>query len=402
MQDNLVKIRPSLWLAFALLSAILLNGCGGGSNGGSSAPVSNGLAQIQAQMNSFTNLFAAGLPGLTVASAYLDTADSNFKMDGMSAAIYAKQLTTAPAPLASGDYFLLTLAGVFDNTSQNNNAADTQWVDAIQFNASGVTLGRSRVKFKNVGGTWLIDGNERAVLVNLRAESAMTAATSSVPATFSSDINISVDPTTAALSGIASARVSGSSIVSSSPSGLLVYSNSAPATPASAVLNSQISLCDSNTNVVNNCTNAADGSTYTITLYDSSGAVVATYLEVLNKAPLPATALSAANFPSAASISPSTIGGVTPGASMSLSWTNPGGLVSNWVDFTVSDSNGQLVFQLSGPSSGNTFSGTFPSNTCTTANVCTYPVANSGITLSRFQVTIEAADAYGRQYFLFK
>ena len=401
MQDNLVKIRPSLWLAFALLSAILLNGCGGGSNGGSSAPVSNGLAQIQAQMNSFTNLFAAGLPGLTVASAYLDTADSNFKMDGMSAAIYAKQLTTAPAPLASGDYFLLTLAGVFDNTSQNNNAADTQWVDAIQFNASGVTLGRSRVKFKNVGGTWLIDGNERAVQVNFRAESAMTSAiaatgtTPAVAATFSSDVNISIDPTTAALSGVASAWVSSPSILSSSPSGFLVYSNSAPATPASAVQTSQIFLCDST--ITNNCTNALDGSVYTITLKDNTGAVIATYNEVLNKAPLPASALDTTMFPSIGAITiaggtPGAITDVTPNAALGLSWANPTGLVSNWVDFTVWDSNGQLVLQLSGPPSGNSFSGIFPA----------FAPPASGVVLSKFGVTVEASDVYGRQYVVFK
>lgn len=381
-----MKTYQYFCLALTFVSVLVLNGCGGGGGGGASTATPSDLAQIQTQMDRFANLFSAGLPTETAVSAELAP---NFMMDGMNAAAYAKQLTTSPAPVASGDYFVLTLATLFDNANQSNAVAGTQWVDATQFNAAGTIVGESRVKFVNVGGTWLIAGNERAVQVNLRAESGVATATSAVPATFTSDVNISIDPTTASLSGVASAWVSGPNVVASSPSGVLVYSNPVPAIPTSAALDSQIRLCDST--IVINCTNAVDGSEYTITLNDTSGAVIATYKEAIKKAPLPTSALNAALFPSIGTITPSTIAGVAPGAALSLDWTNPTGLVSNWVDFTVWDSNGQLVFQISGPPSGNMFSGNFPTF-----------ILPSGVALSRYEVTVQSADVYGRQYIVFK
>jgi hypothetical protein len=341
-------------------------------------------------MNEFAGLFSAGLPTQAAVMAKLDP--SSFFMDGMNAAAYGQQVTTAPSPVAPGDYFVMTVATLFDNASQGNANANIQWLNATQFNAASAILGESRVKFVNVSGIWLMAGNERAVRVNLRAESAMAAATATIPATFSSDINISVDPTTAAVfgSGVASAWVSGPSIVPSSP-GVQVYSNAEPSNPGTAG-QSVIPLCDST--IVTNCTNAVDGSEYTITLQDASGGVVATYKEALRKAPLPGPALNATMFPSIVASTPATIAGVAPSAAMSFSWTNPTGLVSNWFDFTVWDSNGQLVFQQAGPPPGNTFSGTMPA--------FVPPGAGSGIALSRFDITIEATDAYGRQYFFFQ
>ena len=350
---------------------------------------------ISTLMNDFANLFSAGLPTQAAVAAKLA---SGFLMDGMDASTYAKQLTTAPSPLAPGDYFVTVSSTRFDNAGQGNAVAETQWVNATQLNAAGAIVGESRIKLVNVGGIWLIAGNERTVQVNLKAESGMTsaiaatAAASAVPATFSSDVSITVDPTTAALSGVASAWVSGASIVAQSASGVNIYSNPTPATFDSAVQHSQIPLCD--LIVVTDCTNAVDGSEYTITLKDAAGAVLATYKETLKKAPLSASALNAAMFPSIGTITPSTIAGVTPGAPMSVSWLNPAGLVSNWVDFTVWDSNGVLVFQQSGSPSGNTFSGNFP--------VFIPPAADSGIALSRFEITVQAADAYGRQYVTFR
>lgn len=382
-----MKINQLCSLAFALAITIVLDGCSGG--GGSSAPTTGAsttgvLAQIQTQMDGIASLYTAGLPTPAAITAKLAP---GFLMDGMNATAYATQVTTAPAPVAAGDKFVLTLATVFDDASQSNAVADTQWVNATQYNAAGAIVGASRVKFIKVGGIWLIAGNERAVRVSMRAESAMASAV--VPATFSSDVNVSVDPTTASSSGIATVSVSGATIVTSSATGITVYSNSVPATQATAAQTSVIPLCD--TTITTHCTNAADGSEYTLTLNDSAGAVIATYKEVLNKAPLPATALTAALFPTFGTVSPSTIAGVTSGAAMSLSWTNSAGLVSNWADYTVWDSNGQLVFQLSGPPTANSFAGTMPVFTLVT-----------GVAVGRFDVSVQGADVYGRQYVAFK
>jgi hypothetical protein len=240
------------------------------------------------------------------------------------------------------------------------------------------------VKFVKVAGTWLMAGNERAVRVSLRAESGMTTS----PATFSSDVNFAVDPTTASLANVSAVVVTGPSVVPST--GVTVYSNATPATPATAVLNAQLQLC--NGTIVTNCTNAIDGSVYTLTLKDSAGNVIAIYKDALSKAPLPASSLTTAMFPTIGSISPATISGVTPGAALSINWTTPAGLVSDWVDFTVWDSNGAMVFQQSGLPTGNSFSATMPNFT---------PPA-SGVAMARFDVAVQAVDGFGRQYVVFK
>lgn len=387
-----MKTSKLFGLVLTLLSVILLSGCNGGGGGGGTVKPSV-QAQIQTQMKDFTNLFTSGTP----ATAAIITAklSPDFLMDGMNAATYAKQLTSAAVPaVASGDTFVVTLATVFDSASQSNAVATAQWVDATQLNAAGAIVGKSRIKFENVSGIWLMAGNQRAVQLSLRAESGMTASTS--PQTFSSDVNLSIDPTTASLagSGVATALVTGPSVVPAS--GVTVYSNAAPATTASAKLSGVIQLCDAT--IVTNCTNAVDGSVYTITLSDTAGAVIATYTEVLDKAPLAASALTAAMFPSnvtttIAGVTPATITQVTPGASMSVSWTNPAGLVSDLINFTVWDLNGVLAFQQTGLPSGNSFSGNLPTFTPL--------VAGSGSAVPRFEVTVQAADAHGRQYVVF-
>jgi hypothetical protein len=352
------------------------------------------LANIQTRMNAFATLLSSGSPTQSAISAFLAT---NFLLDGMDSSTYTKQLTTAPPSAASGDTFAVTLATVFDNSNQSNQVTGTKWVNATHLNSSGSILGVSRLKFVNNNGTWLMAGNERAINVTLRAESGMKSAIpasgsiAAIPATFSSDVNITVDPTTASLAGVSSALVSGASIVSTSVSGITVYSNSQPASPASAVLNTLILLCDST--LITNCTNALDSSVYTLTLKNGSGGVVATYKEELKKAPIAASVLTTNMFPSFGFSTLPSIQSVTPGGAINFSWNNPSGLTSNWVDFTVWDSNGVLFLDLSGLPNGNTFSGSLPA--------FTPPAVNSGIALSRLRVTVQASDTYGRQYVSF-
>ncbi|MGC2165985.1 MAG: hypothetical protein WA632_08235, partial [Gallionella sp.] len=62
--------------------------------------------------------------------------------------------------------------------------------------------------------------------------------------------------------------------------------------------------------------------------------------------------------------------------------------------YMVWDSNGALVFQVSGIPTGNAFSATMP--------VFASPAQGSGIALDRFDITIQGADVYGRQYLVFK
>lgn len=379
-----MKTNQLASLAFTLAMALVLNGCGsGGGGGGTPVTAPSETEQIQAQMNGVASLYAAAASPTPAEITVKLT--PGFLMGGMDATQYAAQLSSTNAPVATGDYFVVTLATVFDNPGQSNAAADTQWVNVTQYNAAGAIIGASRMKFVNVGGTWLMAGNERTVQVSLRAESAMASAVN--PATFSSDVYISVDPTTAALAGVASVTVTGPDVVPAT--GVTVYSNPAPATPATAVQTSVIRVCD--TTIITQCTNAVDGSEYTLTLKDSAGATIATYKEVLNKAPLPAATLTAALFPTFGTVSPAATTGVTSGAAMSLSWTNPAGLVSNWVDYTVWDTNGQLVFQLSGPPTAGSFAGTIPAFTLAT-----------GIAVARFDVSVQGADAYGRQYVAFR
>lgn len=367
-------------VALASLCTLLLYGCGGGG-GGSSGPTD--LQSIQTEMTSFATLFDTGLPTPVQVTAKLD---ANFLQNGMDASAYASGITTAPASIVSGDTFELTLATVFDNSSQNNNAADTKWVNAIQYDANGTVISESRVKYVKVGGVWLMAGNERTVQVTIHAESGMTVS----PVTYSSDVNIAVDPTTAALAGVASVVVTGTTVLPAN--GVTVYSNATPATATAAVLTSQIPLCGGS--VTTNCTSAVDGSVYTITLKDSGGTVIATYKEALSKAPLATSSLNASMFPSGISSTPASIAGVVPSATLDLSWTNPASLVSTWVDYAVWDSNGALVFQVSGIPAANAFSATMPA--------FTPPVQGSGITLDRFDITIQGADVYGRQYLVFK
>jgi hypothetical protein len=355
------------------------------ANASNLAESATDLANIQTRMNAFATLLSTASPTQSAISAFLGT---NFLLDGMDSSTYLKQLTTVPSSVASGDTFAVTLATVFDNANQSNLVTGTKWVNATHLNSSGSILGVSRLKFVNNNGTWLMAGNERTVNVTLRAESGMKSAS---PATFSSDVNISVDPTTAALAGVSTALVSGGSIVSSSSNGIAVYSNSQPATPTSAVLNNLIVLCDAT--LLTNCTNALDSSVYTITLKNGSGAVVATYNEELKKAPIAASSLTASMFPSFGSSVLPSIQSIAPGASINFSWNTPSGLSSNWVDFTVWDSNGVLFLDLSELPSSNTFSGTLPA--------FTPPAANSGIALSRLRVSVQASDGYGRQYVSF-
>jgi hypothetical protein len=395
-----MKADTILRFIVTLLVASLLTGCGGGSSGGTSAPQSNSLAQIQTTMKNFAGCL---LQSCATASNYLAPA---FLMDGMNAGSYIGSFSNT-TPIANGDYFLLTLASVFDSINQNNNAADVQWVNLTQFNSAGTILGQSRVKFVNSGSNWLLAGNEREVLVNLRAESGMVAAASATPATFSSDINLAIDPLSASNAGIAAAWLSGSNIVTAAASGVLAYSNPAPTLPASAVqANLILPVCSAS--ITGNCTNPVDGSTYTITLFDIAGKKIATYQEVLTKAPLQPAALTAAEFPTITSTLLTNSSGnlitldqATQQTKTTVTWSIPldsngkTKLAANWIEFSLWDTNGMMVCQLAGIPAGNSFSADFQK--------CTLPdPANSGIALARSQVTLQAADAYGRQYILFE
>jgi hypothetical protein len=387
-----------------LLFASLFNGCGGGSNGATSAPTTSGIAQIQLTLNNFVSCL---LQGCSTASNYLAP---TFLMDGMNAGSYLGLFGGATPLISKGDYILLTLANRFDDpTTQNNNSADLQWVNLTQYNSTGKIIGQSRVKFVNNGTHWLLAGNERTVLVNVRAESGLVAAASGVPANFSSAINISIDPVSASRAGIASAWVSGTDIVTALPAAIAViaYNNPAPNAPASAVqANLLLPVCS--TSIAGNCAKPVDGTEFTIKLVDFSGKQVASYLEVLNKAPVVNSVLTASEFPTVTSVSISnssgnsiTLAQATQQSITTVNWNLPLGsnntpkLAVNWVDFKIWDTNGLLVCQLSGVPTGNSFSANFQN--------CSLPdPANPDIFLSKFQVTLQATDDYGRQYILFQ
>ena len=199
-------------------------------------------------------------------------------------------------------------------------------------------------------------------------------AASSPQVSFRNQLNLNLDNGMTA--GVVSAvEVSGPGVLPAT--GALVYS--------AAQGNIWLNTCGNN-QATTNCvdiTQVTAGAKYTFKGYTTAGGTVPTYTyaTVLPTSPLSGAALAAAPFPSITSVA----GTWAPGTSVTVNWTLPAGIQSDWLELNAWQNQGGNLFN----NVGHSLAGSSTSATLTLPNY-------SG-TIAGKSVWLNSRDANGNQ-----
>ncbi len=291
--------------------------------------VATGLTAIQAiaeNLNTWSQLFAAGLPNElnTQLLALFDPA--TFQLDGQDLSSFLSEMTTDPENLGISFGNLViesmnaaqTSAGISFKVMQNGSVVDT-------------VTGWYCVKKNDV---WLIQGNLRIAEVSVESASIYHVKNSSVVAT-----GIRFRVADSGGKGITTAEISGPGIVSSitATNNIGMYYFVVPNTFDGIIYG----MTDNQIAQI-----PTTGAAYTFKLYNGA-TLLATYAETLSHKPYASTELTAVDYmtitaPTASALSVFISGNLT------VSWTLPGGMESDWITLGMSDNSGHFNFYETG------------------------------------------------------
>ncbi|WPC66204.1 hypothetical protein SBP18_17205 [Rhodoferax ferrireducens] len=360
------------------------------------------LQAVVAKLNGFAALFATGLPTRAAmeASGVFDIS-SNFMMGGQTFAQFADELSTQSKAVGLK----------FSNVAIELDAAGTSGMLTADISSNSADFGEKiQLKMVKVNGVWQVQGDGMIANVSIYAQASrnewITLPSAMQPSgsngqSMQSGINIWIDPfaynSTPGHTAVVSALVTGPGL----GSGITMVQD---------VKNTWLKLSNSmySDNLVPECAatvtaqcvniaQAVDNSEYTIVLKDGSGNALngTGYKLHLPKQPYATSALTAAMFPSIASItidgSPLTPSTVIANKSVAIGWTMPTGLQSKdinvWANTTAGDTYVRVEKSLS--------------PTATSALIGLGSPMATG-TVSSAGVWLQGIDAFGRRFGLSK
>ncbi|ABD71127.1 hypothetical protein Rfer_3418 [Rhodoferax ferrireducens T118] len=360
------------------------------------------LQAVVAKLNGFAALFATGLPTRAAmeASGVFDIS-SNFMMGGQTFAQFADELSTQSKAVGLK----------FSNVAIELDAAGTSGMLTADISSNSADFGEKiQLKMVKVNNVWQVQGDGMIANVSIYAQASrnewITLPSAMQPSgsngqSMQSGINIWIDPfaynSTPGHTAVVSALVTGPGLgngitmVQDVKNTWLKLSNS---------MYSDNLVPECAATVTTQCVNiaqAVDNSEYTIVLKDGSGNALngTGYKLHLPKQPYATSALTAAMFPSIASItidgSPLTPSTVIANKSVAIGWTMPTGLQSKdinvWANTTTGDTYVRVEKSLS--------------PTATSALIGLGSPMATG-TVSSAGVWLQGIDAFGRRFGLSK
>jgi hypothetical protein len=342
---------------------------------------SSTVSDVQAIGNlwtTFAGFFATSLPSPTNAQMLALFDAATFLDDGQDLNTMLSDLTTDGSLIGMNVSTAITSIDLSAGTAevQLTLIANGRWPDS--------TKRKSRVIKKN--GTWLSQGNGRIAwtALNVRAEYYPHDASSISPYgyIFQTGLSIGIRADQPAGANVASALVTGPGLPAP---GLTFVRNSA---------SSRFLLSGTGGNGyfrMDDTTIASipDNAEYTYKLLNSSGALLATYTEILPKRPLMRGELSTSLFLTITTPDIATVRAFN-GGNLPCAWTLPTGLKSDHITFRLYDAAG-----TASASTETTMSGTDLSRTLTLQ-----PTTSTGVNFtpaSRY-LDIGANDVYNRKF----
>jgi hypothetical protein len=334
--------------------------------------VATGVTDIQALsalFNTFSGLFATGVPSETNPTLLSLFDSATFLQGGQNLNSFLSEITSDPTIVG------LTFANIAIQSI--DVASGTAVVDFdVLFNGQVDNHGPEAFHAIKIGGQWYLQGDQFIAEIDIDT-SAEYHPTDSFNQ-FSSGLNLYISDRGGL--GLTDAVVTGPGLPAE---GVALVSN---------IASEHFDLVGQNSGNFYSLSDAAiaaiaeTGESYTVTLFIGSE-VAATYNMTIGKRPYLVSSLTAANFP--AIIAPTAAGlQAYNGGNLTVTWTLPAGLTNDWLNLFINDDVGnsaQAEFALTAAERSKTF----------TLN----PVTSTGqsFTVSGRSIWLAANDSFGRR-----
>jgi len=337
------------------------------------AGVATGVTDIQAisaGFKRFSDLFAISLPSDTNATLLSLFDSATFMNEGQNLTAFLSDLTTDPTMIG------ISFANISIQSMDTTTGTAVAAFDVIQSGKVSKDDGPRPFHMIKKNSVWYMQGDLR--IANVQVRPLAQYQPYNTPSSMNTGLNINIEDRGG--KGITSAVVTGKGLT-------------APITLTKQINNSWFTIQGNNNGnqyFMNDTQIAAiadSGEVYTVQLYIGS-TLAATYTEKLIKRPYLNTELTAAMFP-AITAPTSTALRAFNGGTITVSWTLPAGLTSDWLQLQLSDA---------------TFSKTamaeyspLPAETSHAFNLPATTVASGPFTPTNRNLWLDARDAYGRQ-----